>query len=121
MASVPIPITLFPTQTITTGVDGPLIALPAGSFGRTLSLLLWVTALSGTNPTLDASFQWSFDGVYSFNVEPFDFFNQKTIVAGYVKLFTVKAPFVKVGLGVGGTTPSFTVSVTGMVETDRTT
>lgn len=120
MASVPQPVTLLAAQTITANTTGPPVALPAGSLGKTAAVLLAVTAVSGTTPTADVRLQWSLDGINFYDAEPPDTFTQKTAAGGSVKVFTVKGGYAQVAVTLGGTTPSFTLSVTGLVDTDRT-
>jgi len=83
--------------------------------GDTLSLLVDVSASSGTTPTLDLSVQWSFDGIAWATAETPDSFTQITGTGTKVKTFTVKAPHYRVVWVITGTTPSFTFSVRGMM------
>lgn len=83
--------------------------------GDTLSLLVAVTAASGTTPTLDLAVEWSHDGSTWAPAETPDAFTQITATGSKVKTFTVKAPHYRVVWVIGGTTPSFTFSVRGMM------
>lgn len=92
-------------------------AVLAASTGDTLSLLLDVTAASGTSPTLTAGVEWSMDGVNFAPAETADAFSQVTGTGRKVKTFSVKAPNYRITWTVGGTTPSFTFSITAYTTT----
>ena len=77
---------------------------------RTVSLLLDVTAASGTTPTLNVSVEESDDGTTWRSVGAFA---QKTAVSNERKSFAIAGDYYRVVWTVGGTTPSFTFSVTG--------
>lgn len=83
--------------------------------GDTLSLLVDVTVATGTTATLDLSVQWSHDGATWAPAETPDSFTQITGTGAKVKTFSVKAPHYRVAWVIGGTTPSFTFSVRGMM------
>lgn len=93
-------------------------AMPLGSQSlrlgqQLLELGLNITAVSGTTPTLDLTVEWSFDGGVTFLVgEPADTFTQKTAAGSGAKVFTAKGNAYRVKWTIGGTTPSFTFSVT---------
>ena len=78
---------------------------------NTLSLLLDVTAASGTTPNLVLSVEWSHDGSTFFSGDPVDVFTAVTAAAKKVKSFTAKAPYFRVVWTITGTTPSFTFAV----------
>ena len=80
-----------------------------------LTVLVAVTAVSGTTPTLDLKVQWSFDGVAFSDAETPDSFTQIIGVKSVVKQFTAKGPFYRLVYTVGGTTPSFTFSASTYV------
>lgn len=78
---------------------------------RTAALILDVTAVSGTNPTLDVTVQTSKDGVNNWYTA--GTFAQKTGVAAERKTFVLDR-FVRVSWAITGTaTPTFTFSITG--------
>jgi hypothetical protein len=80
--------------------------------GGNIALILAVTAVTGTNPTLDVVVQWSADGTNFFAAQAADSFTQVTATGGAAKLFTAKGPIYRVAWTVGGTaTPTFTFSV----------
>mgnify|MGYP000652015337 CR=1 FL=1 len=92
----------------TTGNSG---ALRLRSMARNISLLVDVTAASGTGPTLALSVEWSHDGGTTFAAgEPADTFTQISAASKAVKRFDVKAPDYRIVWTIGGTTPSFTFS-----------
>jgi hypothetical protein len=76
----------------------------------TARLLLDVTAASGTTPTLDVAIQTSKDNSTWRAVAAFA---QKTTTGTELKSFTGLDRFVRAVFTIGGTTPSFTASVTG--------
>lgn len=86
--------------------------LDAESFG-VASLLLDVTAASGTTPTLNVTVEESDDGTTWRQVGTFA---QKTAVSNERKSFAISAPKYRVTWTIGGTTPSFTFSVTGSAK-----
>ncbi len=77
----------------------------------TLRLLLDITAASGTTPTLDVQVQTSNDGVN--NWQAAGTFGQKDDVSSERFVFPGCDRFVRVVCTLGGTTPSFTFSVSG--------
>lgn len=79
-----------------------------------LGLLLAVTAVSGTAPTLDVAVEWSANGTTFYPAAPPDAFPQVTAVGGMAKLFDIKAPFWRPVWTIGGTTPSFTFTITSL-------
>lgn len=83
--------------------------LNAGAIGK-LSLLLDVTAASGTSPTLNVSIEESDDGTTWRSVAAFA---QKTGVSNERKSFVIAADYYRVVWTIGGTTPSFTFTVSG--------
>ena len=89
----------------TTGNSGAI------GLGKSLNvgIMVEVTAQSGTTPTLDFSVEWSMDGTNFGAAQPVDTFTQFAATTGRaIKLFAVKAPFLRVVWTIAGTTPSFT-------------
>jgi hypothetical protein len=82
---------------------------------RVLSLLLDVTAASGTTPTLDVVVEESDDGGTTWRTV--GSFAQKTGVAQERKSFLIAADTYRVRWTLGGTTPNFTFSVSGSSKT----
>lgn len=78
-----------------------------------LSLLLDVSAASGTTPTLNVTIEESDDGTTWRTVAAFA---QKTAVSAERKSFAIASDFYRVAWVIGGTTPSFTFSVTGSTK-----
>lgn len=112
------------SQTLKQFVRGDVVSL-AASAARTatgngattdaanvhsLSLLLDVTAASGTTPNLTVTIEESDDGTTWRTVAAFA---AKTAVSTERKSFQVSADFVRAVWAITGTTPSFTFSVTG--------
>lgn len=78
-----------------------------------LSLIVDVTAVSGTTPTLDVTVEWSNDGTnFAAADGTADLFAQITAASKKVKRFPVKGASMRVVWTIAGTTPSFTFSVT---------
>jgi hypothetical protein len=73
-----------------------------------ISVMLDVTAVSGTSPSMTVSVQWSNDGVTWFNADPADAFTAITAAGKVVKWFTVKGLYARLNYAITGTTPSFT-------------
>lgn len=69
-----------------------------------------VTAASGTTPTLDVAIETSKDGT---NWRSLGSFAQKTGVSSERKSFVGVDRFIRANAAIGGTTPSFTYSVSG--------
>jgi hypothetical protein len=92
-----------------TGTSG---TLTLGELGEDISLLVDVSAVSGTGPTLDLTVEWSHDGGTTWaTADPADAFAQITAAGAKVKAFAVKAPAYRLRWTIGGTTPSFTFSL----------
>jgi hypothetical protein len=85
--------------------------------GDVLSLLLDVTAASGTTPSMTVNVEWSMDGIAFAPAETADTFTAVTATGRKVKTFSVKAPSFRVVWTISGTTPSFTFSVTAYTTT----
>lgn len=82
-----------------------------GEDGETLCLLVNVTAVSGTTPSMTLSVEWSADGVVWAVPEAADAFTALTTAVNRVKAFERKAPFYRVVWTISGTTPSFTFTI----------
>ncbi len=77
-----------------------------------VSLLLNVTAASGTSPTLNVSIEWSMDGGGTYAAsEPVDSFGQITAAEAVVKKFDAKSGHYRIVWAIAGTAPSFTFSI----------
>ena len=75
-----------------------------------LNVLLNVTAVSGTSPSLTVEVQWSNDGTNFFSATTPDTFTAITAVGAALKSFTVKALYARLKYTVSGTTPSLTLT-----------
>jgi len=93
-------------DTLTATRDGETVDLMRAG----LALTLAVTAASGTNPTLDVALQTSHDATTWTTVASFA---RATGVTSERKRFSGLDRYVRVVATLGGTSPSFTFSVTG--------
>lgn len=77
-----------------------------------LSLVVDVTAVSGTTPNLALTLEWSLDGTTWATTDPTpDGFTAITATGTKIKRFPVLANFYRIVWTITGTTPSFTFSV----------
>jgi hypothetical protein len=112
--STPIQVVASAART-TTGTSGTLAVPEAGS---QLSLLLNVTAASGTTPSMTVSVQWSDDGGTTWaDADTADAFQAITAAKVTVKAFQVRAPMYRLAWAITGTTPSFTFTALAFVTT----
>jgi hypothetical protein len=75
-----------------------------------LNVLVNVTAVSGTTPSLTLSLQWSNDGTTWADADAADAFTAITAAGVKAKQFPVKAQYARLAWAITGTTPSFTFS-----------
>lgn len=80
---------------------------------QNLSVLLDVTGVTGTSPSLTVEVQWSNDGTNFASAATPDTFTAITANGNVVKQFAAKGRFARLNYTVTGTTPSFTVTATG--------
>lgn len=79
---------------------------------QNLSVLVDVTVVSGTTPSMTISVEWSDDSGTTFaQADPADAMTALTTTGTKAKIFQVKAPWFRVVWTITGTTPSFTFSV----------
>jgi len=78
-----------------------------------LSVILNVTAVSGTTPSLTVEVQWSNDGTTFVSAGTPDTFTAITAAGTAQKSMTVKGRYVRLKYTVSGTTPSFTFDALG--------
>lgn len=77
-----------------------------------VNLLVDVTVVSGTTPSLTLSVEWSHDGTTWFPAATPDTLGAAiTAVTKRVHVLDIKAPFCRVVWAITGTTPSFTFAV----------
>lgn len=89
----------------TTGNSGA-VATPAGA---NLAVLVNVTAVAGTTPSMTLSVEWSHDGGNTFaQADTADTFTAITAAGAKVKAFPVKGEHFRLVWTITGTTPSFT-------------
>ncbi len=105
----------------TSGNSGALTVGGPVAFGApdTIALLLNVSAVSGTSPSMSVSVEWSMDGTNWAVGDPADAFTAAFTAAGArVRLFDVKAAAYRVVWAITGTTPSFTFTVHELANVD---
>lgn len=78
------------------------------SNARRVAVLVDVTAVSGTTPSMTVTVEWSHDGATWFTADPADGMTAITAASKVVKAFDVKAPQCRLVWTITGTTPSFT-------------
>lgn len=79
-----------------------------GNAALEFNVLLDVTAVSGTTPSLVIGVQWSTDGSTWFDADPADVMTAVTAVGRKTKGFNVKGSWARITWTITGTTPSFT-------------
>lgn len=80
--------------------------------GQNVTLLVNVTAFSGTTPNLVVRPQWSNDGTVWFESDTSEAFTANAgAVLASAKSFIAKAAYVRAAYAITGTTPSFTFTV----------
>jgi hypothetical protein len=91
---------------------GQSAVINAAARGNFVNILLNVTAVSGTAPSLALSIEWTPDGGTTwYKGDPADVMTAVTATGAFVKQFTVKAPAYRYVWTITGTTPSFTFTV----------
>jgi hypothetical protein len=98
-----IDITNAAITTTTTGTAVPMLNVQAVSFG------IFVTAVSGTSPTLDAVIQYSYDAVNYFDAYHFE--RITATGAYYSPQIIIPGSHYRIVRTVAGTTPSFTMTM----------
>lgn len=78
--------------------------------GETVAVLIDVTAVSGTSPSMTVNVEWTNDGSTWFVADPVDAFTAITAAGKKAKSFTVKGTAARLNYTISGTTPSFTFS-----------
>jgi hypothetical protein len=104
--------TIANNAALTTSGNSTSVAVqPVGNVGGAVSCHVAVTAVSGTNPTLTVSLQWSWNNSTWITANADETF--ATITATGAALLTVpsRAPYVRAAWTVTGTTPSFTAAI----------
>ncbi len=82
--------------------------------GETLAVLVDVTAVAGTSPSMTVNVEWSHDGASWFVSDPADAFTAITAAGKTVKSFTVKGLVARLNYTIAGTGPSFTFAATAV-------
>lgn len=88
-----------------TGNSGPRAAK-----GFKLGVVIHVTAVSGSTPSLTPTIEWSHDGTNFGAAQPADSMTAITTAGTHAKQFDVKGRFFRLVWTISGTTPSFTFS-----------
>jgi hypothetical protein len=83
--------------------------------GDDLAVMLDVTAVTGTSPSMTVSVQWSQNGTDWFTADPADTFTAITAATKVTKLFTIKGLYARLNYAITGTTPSFTFSAHSII------
>ena len=105
------PWTIHPSTARTVTGNGATFGV--ADMGQQVSLLVNVTAVSGTAPTLLMGVQWSHDGGVNWaDSDVAETFVSITAVKVTVKQIFIKGPHVRLTWVIAGTTPSFTFAVT---------
>jgi hypothetical protein len=73
-----------------------------------LAVVVNVTAVSGTSPSLTIGVQWSADGTVWADADPVDVFTAITAAGVKAKTFQRKGPMHRITWAITGTSPSFT-------------
>lgn len=93
---------------------GQSTAFPIGA-SDTLSVLIDVTTVGGTTPSMTVNVEWSHNNVDWFVADPADAFTAITAASKKVKQFAVKGLYARLNYTISGTTPSFTFSATAVI------
>lgn len=80
-----------------------------------LSVMLDVTAVTGTSPSMTVNVEWSNDGQTWFVADPEDAFTAITAASKKVKQFQVKGLYARLNCTITGTTPSFTFAAYSII------
>ncbi len=97
-------------QSAAVSTNGNTVAQGVGPL-KLVNLLVNVTAVSGTTPSMALTVEWSNDGSVWYKSDPPDAFTAITAVGTAVKQFVAKAHQFRVVWALTGTTPSFTFAV----------
>ena len=98
-----------PSAARTTSGNSGYLQTPPGSG---LSVMVNVTAVSGTTPSMLLTVEWTNDGINFASADPADTFTAITTAVNKVARFTQKGVGYRVVWTVTGTTPSLTFSIT---------
>ncbi len=88
-------------------------AIPLPESAEMVALLVNVSAVSGTTPSMALTVEWSNDGTNWAQGDTADSLTAITTAIARVKQFSVKGRLMRVVWTITGTTPSFTFSATG--------
>lgn len=79
-----------------------------------ISVGINITAVTGTNPTAEFRVQWSFDNVNWADTVPRDVIGTATQPVSVIKRIPVSAPYWRLAVIVGGTSPVFTATANAL-------
>ena len=102
------PSTIISAQVITASGNE---AIGHTVIGDSLSVIINVTAISGTTPSATFSVQWSNDGTNFADASPADAFAPITGIGTIDQRFTSKGAFYRLSWQITGTTPSRTTTI----------
>lgn len=83
--------------------------------GDEIIVMLDVTAVSGTTPSMTVTVQWTNDGTNWFNADPVDTFTAITAAGKVTKNFAIKGTAARLNYAITGTTPSFTFAAYSVI------
>lgn len=99
--------------------SGSSAAFKLGGPVEYVSILVAVTAVSGTTPSCTYTVEWSNDGVNFAQADTADTYTAVTGVLNHVKDFSVKGVYCRLVWTITGTTPSFTFGATAVTRGSR--
>lgn len=103
--------TLLSSGSRTITGQGSAVAVPEAC-GQ-ISVMVRVTSVSGTTPSMTCAVQWSQDNGATFaDADPADSFTPLTATGNVVKTFPARGEHFRLTWTITGTTPSFTFSST---------
>ena len=99
--------------------NGSSAAFKLGTTTEYVSILVAVSAVSGTTPSCTFTVEWSNDGVNFAQGDTADTFTAITAIGNKVKDFAIKGVYCRLVWTITGTTPSFTFGATATVRGSR--
>lgn len=113
----PLDATIAASAARTATGQSSLISL--GAEAEHLSILVDVTAVTGTSPSCTFSVEWSNNGSTWATADTADSFTAITAISKKVKTFQAKGLYARLVWTITGTSPSFTFSATGVTAGSR--
>jgi hypothetical protein len=94
-------------------VTGQGSSVPVPEASSQIAVMVKVTSVSGTTPSMTCTVQWSQDNGATFaDADPADAFTPLTVTGNVVKSFPARGEHFRLVWTITGTTPSFTFSAT---------